>query len=341
MRLAVVVIAALAIMTSACAALYPRSDAARSTRDTSPSPGAGPQINPPDVELSAPSSNAVWALVDNVHLYRSVDRGQHWKERPGPAYPSRFLSFVDDREGWVLSPGSAATQCEQAAATIWHTVDAGTTWQQLAADGIAGTHCKNGIWFSDSKHGFLAAWDPNHRPTVYRTSDGGATWAASTLQDPAYYKSSPGGFTLEVDWIKQLGGTTYLEAYGIQDDPSLPHDNQFVLKSTDGGASWDYVTKVPSRLVVMVTEMRWLDFTSPGSAMESLNDGQQFHQYMSDFTNDAPSATKLVFADTNVGYAVGAGRLQRTLDGGAHWEQLEAPGVVVVTPAASPSPAPA
>jgi photosystem II stability/assembly factor-like uncharacterized protein len=218
---------------------------------------------------------------------------------------------------------------------IWHTVDGGVTWQQLPTQGIGASQCPNGIWFVDARHGFVSAWDPNHQPTVYRTSDGGDSWAATTLQDPAYFKSQPGGFTLEVDWIRPFGSTLYLEAFGRQNDPNLPPENQFVLKSTDGGASWSLVTKVPSRAVVMVTESRWLDYTSPGQAMESVNGGQQFHPYASDFDL---TATQLVFADANVGYAVGPGSVQQTTNGGAHWVRLATPGTAPSTTSPSPSP---
>ena len=321
---------------------FGRGAAASSSRVTTPSPTANPIVLPGGAQFSAPSTNVVWALANYDHLYRSTDQGNHWEQRPMPAQfgvrPS--ISFIDDHEGWLLAPGSPTTQCEAADSAIWHTKDAGATWQQVRGAGIAiaQNQCKHGIWFTDARRGFVAASDPNHRPTVYRTSDGGDTWAATTLPDPAYFKSSPGGFTLQVDWIREFGGTLYLEAFGSQDRPDIPHDNQFVLKSTDGGVSWTYVTKVPSRSIVIITETRWLDFTAPGQPMESTNGGQQFHQYASDL--DA-AATQFVFADANVGYATGETTLQRTVDGGSHWVLISVPGVPVVQPSpTSPRPSP-
>ena len=339
----VLALAAVAVMASACAALHPPSSRAASTgRAVTSSPSAGPVTQASTVELSAQSANVVWALVDHLHLHRSTDAGDHWQQPPMPAQLGvrPVVTFLDDHEGWLLAPGSPTTQCGQEDAAVWHTTDAGSTWQQLAVHGPAPSQCTNGIWFFDSKHGFLSAWDQNHRPTVYRTADGGNSWAATTLQDPAYFQSAPGGFTLQVDWMKQFGSTLYLEAFGSQDRPGIPHDNQFVLKSTDGGASWTYVTKVPSREVVLVSEMRWLDFTAQGQAMESLNGGQQFHQYASDFATDSPDATQFVFAGANVGYASGSGLLQRTLDGGAHWTRLAAPRAPLPssTPSVPPGP---
>jgi photosystem II stability/assembly factor-like uncharacterized protein len=332
MRSRLLAILAVGLMATACAALHPPTSSASGPRVESPSP----TINPTEVGLSAPSADVVWALVDYVYLYRSGDKGSHWEARP---MPSEFgvrpaISFIDDHEGWLLAKGSPTTQCQAQLADIWHTTDAGATWQNLGAR-VDKTQCKNGIWFFDAKHGFVSAWDQNRQPTVYRTADGGDHWAFTTLQDPAYFQSQRGGFTLQVDWMKQLGSTLYLEALGSQDRPDIPHDNQFILRSTDGGASWTYVTKTPSRAVVVITESRWLDFTAPAQAFESVNGGQQFHQYASDFNTDAPGSTQFVFADAHTGYASGAGRLQRTLDGGLHWTRFATPGV-----SAAPTPTP-
>jgi photosystem II stability/assembly factor-like uncharacterized protein len=287
----------------------------------SPSPAPGSTL----IWLSAPSAAVVWALVDYNHLYRSTDQGNHWELRSVFAGPLRAVSFLNDQQGWLLGSGPV-TDCEGSASII-HTTDGGSTWQDWQATGISPSQCKRGIWFVDDAHGFVAASDSESRPTIYRTSSGG--WAATTLQDPAYFRSRPGGFTLQVDWVKKLGGTLYLEAFGKQDTPGVPVDNQFILASTDEGATWRYVTKTPSRSVVMVTELRWLDFTTPDQPMESTNGGQQFHPYTSDFDS---ASTQLMFTDANVGYAWGPALIQKTTDGGAHWTRLLAPGTAPPLP---------
>jgi photosystem II stability/assembly factor-like uncharacterized protein len=148
-----------------------------------------------------------------------------------------------------------------------------------------------------------------------------AHWAASTLPDPPDFKSAPAGFELSIEWLKASGATIYLEVYGAQDGPI--HDRHYIFSSTDGGATWRWLMKVASASVVMVTPSRWLDFSVPGLPMESINGGQQFHQFTSDLDLRSPS-TQFVFADANVGYASGVrGDLHRTLDGGAHWEMIK------------------
>jgi photosystem II stability/assembly factor-like uncharacterized protein len=300
-----------------------------------------PIAMPTSAQLVAPSTNVVWVLVDYVGLYRSTDQGAHWELRPMPAEfgVTPWISFIDDHEGWLLAPGSPTTQCQQAQAAIWHTSDAGASWQNLSVGGIAEGQCKEHIWFVDSRRGFISAWDDNHQPTVYFTGDGGRTWTASTLPDPPDFKTLPGGFTLRVDWVKGFDRALYLEASGRQGAgtpyPDVP-DRQYIFVSTDGGAAWSWKQKVASRYIVMVSEMRWLQLVVPGQSYESTNGGQQFHQYDSYFNTDTPAGgPQIVFADAQVGYAEGRGSLQRTVDSGAHWVRITTPGT-----ASTPTPAP-
>src|SRR5689334_18675629 len=116
------------LATSACAALHP-SGAASGARVASPAPTSVPSGS--TIQLSAPSSGVLWAFVDYRELYRSMDQGSSWQHFPIPDQPGvrPVVSFVDDDEGWLLAPGSPTTQCEQANAAVWHTADAGKTWQ--------------------------------------------------------------------------------------------------------------------------------------------------------------------------------------------------------------------
>lgn len=311
----------------------------------SPPPGPSPSQSPPAVnlpgtaQLVAPSTNVVWVLMDYDALFRSTDRGNTLEKRslPAPFGGIRpVISFINDGEGWLLAPGVPATQCEEATAEVWHTTDGAATWHHLNLSGIAKSQCKDGIWFVDEKHGFITAADPNSPPTVYRTSDGGSSWTASTLPDPPDFKSSAGGFVLTAQWIKPFGSTLYLEASNFQTDPTT--SRQYIFSSADG-ASWAWRQKVPPRSPVMVTETRLLLLTGPGAPQESTNGGQQWHPYQTDLVLDSSEfgGNQIVFADATVGYANGGGLLKLTVDGGAHWMRIQTPGVV---PSLSPSPTP-
>jgi photosystem II stability/assembly factor-like uncharacterized protein len=311
------------------------------TRLSSPAPSPTmvpqePVLLPSGAQLMAPSTNVVWVLVENRLLFRSSDKGKTWEKRYSPVQQAAYspvITFIDDHEGWVLA-GLSETGCNGAGAEVFHTTDGAATWHSIALvssrplhteSGIAYTQCKDRIYFVDSTHGFLTAWDDNDHPTIYRTVDGGKSWSGSTLPDPPDFKTSPGGFTLRAGWVKRFGNTIYVQAWGKQAG-DIP-DRQYMFRSTDGGATWSWMTKVPPRSIVMVTESRWLQLLIPGQSSESINGGQQWHPYESDFSTDTPvGRPQIVFADSQVGYAEGRGALQLTVDGGLHWERIATPG---------------
>ena len=332
MTVVALTVTSVAILVAARRLGHSNGVAASGARAVAPTINPSPIVWATNVQLVAPSTNVVWALVSYDHLYRSTDQGNHWEQRPMPA--GQVVSFVDDHEGWLLD-SERSSQCDQRPAQIWHTTDAGQMWQQLDARGIAPSQCKTGMWFFDLKHGFVGAWDASHAATIYRTADGGSTWAATTLvPNPPNFQSQQGGVGYEVAWIKQFGSNLYLAAYGTP----------YLYRSSDGGASWQWFTKEQSNSLVMVTETRWLDLSMPGQSMESVDGGRAFGPYASDFTADEPKSTRFVFADALVGYASAASALiQRTLDGGRHWSHIATPGASASrspAPHVSPSPIP-
>jgi photosystem II stability/assembly factor-like uncharacterized protein len=297
----------------------------------SPAASAGPAVTasptilaspiplPTIAEFDAPSSSVVWAFVGGLELFRSTDRGETWQQRPLPSDPGpkAGVSFVDDAQGWLLSRGSSATQCQAEVATIWHTIDTGATWQRMDTQGIADAQCKSGLSFVDPTHGFLVASDPNHPPVIYRTADGGRTWAASRpLTDPPGFTSQPVGFTLTAGRMRSFGSTLLVPV------------GSYVFRSTDGGASWSYLASAPNHTgsIAFVTATRWLSLIVPGQSEETLDAGATWHAYASDYDQAAPVAPDVVFSDSAVGYATMRGGLQRTLDGGLHWSSLHTPG---------------
>src|SRR2546427_3402074 len=188
-------VALLTIVMLAAACAFPAqvaSPSASNPPSASPSPVATtvppvatasptPISLPTSAHLSASVGNVVWVLVGELLLFRSVNRGDAWEQRGLPSAaasvsgPLKELSFVNDHEGWVSIAGSPATQCQQQSLRIWHTTDAGVSYQQIpetgsivgsAPSGNSGAQCKNGVSFSDPLHGFLGAWDPNRAPGI-------------------------------------------------------------------------------------------------------------------------------------------------------------------------------
>jgi len=273
---------------------------------------------PTFARLAAPSSSVVWALVGGLELFQSTDRGDTWHQRPLPSSPAaEWISFADDRQGWIMSSGSPAGQCQVQLVRIWHTADAGATWQRLDATGIRDAQCKSGLSFVDPTHGFMVAWDQDHMPVVYRSGDGGRTWTPSQpLPDPPGFTSQPGGFTPMPGQVHAFGAALLVSA------------GRYVFRSTDGGATWSYLAATPegSASIAFVTATRWLELIVPGQSRETRDAGASWHAYASDYSQAAPVAPEVVFADAQVGYATVRGGLKRTADGGLHWVALHTPG---------------
>jgi hypothetical protein len=304
-----------------------------------------PIVLPTTAELSAPSKDVVWALVASTLLFRSTDRGATWEQRTLPPRAGGgnppVLSFVDADNGWYFVGGVPETQCNGAGAEVWRTTDGAATWQLVAQvqwtqpphtdSGIAYAQCKDGLSFIDPTHGFLGGWDPNHRPTVYRTSDGGKTWSASTLPDPPGFVSQAGGSTLRLRLVKGFGGTLL----ALADANRAP---AYVFRSTDGGATWAYLATANggSTYPAFVTATRWLVIYNDGSGQETTDAGKSWHPFSTDYADAAGVASTFTFADASIGYGTVRGGIKRTADGGSHWMRIATPG----TPAPSSAPFP-
>jgi photosystem II stability/assembly factor-like uncharacterized protein len=334
--LAVVValaIAALGVVLVARQALAPgRAILPSASSVASPSPTAIPM--PTWAQLSAPSTEVVWVFVADTVVFRSMDRGATWEQRSLPSThgggrPAE-ISFVDANQGWYSTGGSPETQCNAAGTEIWRTKDGAANWQQVAvvpgSSGIADSQCKEGLSFIDPANGFLAASDPNHRPTIYRTSDGGRTWTGANLPDPPGFITQPGGFSLHAGLVKGFGGTLLVPAWGMQDGDQVT--TEYAYRSIDGGTTWTYLARTRDGInnVTFVSASRWLELITPGQSVETTDSGKTWHSYPSEYSQAAPVAPQIVFGDPLVGYATVRGSIQRTIDGGVHWTYLKTPG---------------
>jgi photosystem II stability/assembly factor-like uncharacterized protein len=304
--------------------------AASGARQASPSPsGKGGDIVylPTDVQLSVPAADTVWALVAGRLLFVSTDHGDNFKPASLPAgVPASSISFADWARGWLLSAASPQTQCDGQQVMLFATVDGAGTWRRLSPRGIAQAQCKTDISFVDATHGFISAWDDNHPPTIYRTADGGLTWAAATLPNPPGFTGEPAGFELRAGAVRRLGPDLLVVASGM--NARQGKANSFVFRSVDGGATWNAVATLPTMSgLALVTESRWLLIGNDGTARETVDAGRTWHAFATDYQDAAGVASVFDFGDANVGFGTVRGTIYRTVDGGRHWSKMETPGV--------------
>ena len=296
-----------------------------------PNPAASPTTSPAPIalptvaQLSAPSSTVVWALVAGTRLFRSLDRGDTWVERSlPPGLANIEVSFADDTIGVLLSRGSPASSCQTQTTSIWKTLDAAASWQQVPTAGIADAMCKRGLASGDPSRAFFTAYGPNSGPVIYRTVDLGRTWTASRpLPDPPGFTfTTPGGVVILPGLPHAFGSVVLVEAQGYGEQ------KRYIFRSTDGGATFTYASTVPSTegSVVIVNAARWLVIGPSNQSRQTLDGGASWQPYSTDYSQAAPIAPEIVFGHTDIGYATARGGIQRTVDAGAHWTTIKTPG---------------
>jgi photosystem II stability/assembly factor-like uncharacterized protein len=216
------------------------------------------------------------------------------------------------------------TQCQTQPATLWRTRDGAVSWQKPDAVGLAPAQCKSSVAFVDADHGYIPTYDETSAPRIYRTADGGQTWAASSpLADPPGFVTGPNGKTLRPDTVADFGSVLFADLLGFNDSGRF-----YVYRSTDRGATWSFASTAPVQGVgvTLVTSTRWLQVIAPSASQETTNAGASWHAFGSDYQQAAPTAPQIVFGDANTGYATVRAGLARTTDGGLHWTTIKTPG---------------
>jgi photosystem II stability/assembly factor-like uncharacterized protein len=143
----------------------------------------------------------------------TFDGGESWQmPREGAGVGTRLfgLHFLDEREGWATGP-----------AEVLHTVDGGLTWTRLGEKSSAGGDVGGrAIRFVDPLNGWLAG----QHARLWRTRDGGGTWARVPVPLTAKSTASP-PYLFGMTWVGISQGWIVGE-FGT------------ILHTTDGGSSW-------------------------------------------------------------------------------------------------------
>jgi photosystem II stability/assembly factor-like uncharacterized protein len=177
---------------------------------------------------SAVAEPVGWSVgaAQNGHgtIVHSTDGGATWT-RQGLGQIANVdmqgVTAVDANTAWVVGYSDGY-------ATIYRTTDGGTTWSRTGDSGTLPNVdlCKVTAWGADS------VWAAG-TGAILHSSDGGTTW---TNQCPAEYASN------NIQGIWTPDGQTIWAGGKEQYDPVSGKSYALVLKSTDGGQSWQRQT---------------------------------------------------------------------------------------------------
>lgn len=304
-----------------------------------------PSTLPPSKTPGAPgSSNMVG------RTYRTQDGGAHWHllDRPvdwqNPMLSGAFL--LTPEEGWRISGR------ELAPIIVQHTIDGGDHWTTVGTV-PAGASLGSDLTFTDRQTGWLTAngsksyaWDANGKPIpstppaalLWVTRDGGQTWAPVDLPLPS--EAAANDVRLEAPVFFGKDGLLEFEVNGPP--PTLPPNlsqppttqswmHSYMLQSHDGGRSWGELEQTPGGLqqggALFFDARHWLLSRGPDIA-ETLDAGKSW-------TTRQVLASGLSFSFAPWNYIdgktvwsqVGADRLVRSTDGGAHWTAVTPPAI--------------
>jgi hypothetical protein len=157
------------------------------------------------------STEAGWA-VGTHSVLATLDGGAHWAALPEPCPLIRSVHFVSPDVGFAVAGGCNVTdfgpEAPEVAGVVMVTSDGGRSWRVLPAPAGAQTIC-----FSDPRDGWLGAGG-----RLYRTTDGGHSWAQATAGVTPASAGSP--YTM----IVQCAGTG--SAWALDTGPGAASSQQ-------------------------------------------------------------------------------------------------------------------
>jgi xyloglucan-specific exo-beta-1,4-glucanase len=219
---------------------------------------ASDPVDPNRVYLAAGTYTNAWTS-QNGAILRSTDRGATWQRsdlpfKVGGNMPGRGMGerlAVDPNRNSVLYFGAPSGQ------GLWRSTDSGVTWAKVTSFPNAGTYIQdpadpNGylndiigvVWVTFDKRSAtpgtttqtIYAGVADLGTSVYRSTDGGATWSALSGQ--------PTGLMPHKGVLDHAGGYLYL-AYSNKGGP-YDGDAGDVWKYNTATGAWTLISPVPS-----------------------------------------------------------------------------------------------
>jgi photosystem II stability/assembly factor-like uncharacterized protein len=188
--------------------------------------------------LQNTKDGATW-LFSRDHVYRSTDGGGHW----GDASP-RVVGFggpdiayaLDAQQAWIAVPSQTGQGLD--GVTFYRTTDGGANWVRFGSVPIAGSRLSQ-LTFVDSTHGWLLlslglGRVADEAVSVWRTTDGGSSWAEVARSAALQKIESPG----QLPPACEKNGITFKNDLTGWVTAACAGGHAFLYRTTDGGHTW-------------------------------------------------------------------------------------------------------
>ena len=273
-------------------------------------------------------------------LLQSTDYGVTWNNVTssvvGLGSTVYDIIFSDANVGYLISIG------------LWKTTDGGANWESKSTglDGIL-----YGVNYSDASNIYTVG----QRGTVFNSTDAGESWNATNVSteylrtitfdgsnilvggdNGTLVKSPDNGanYDNKFQFVTQelLREVKFVDAntgYACGGSTSSADSLGFLLKTTDGGATWN---QMPQNFTLQVysfampTPTIWYAGTGNNKMFKTTDAGTTWNEQTQPITGTTHDFYEIAFADADNGYAVGAsGHIIKTTDGGTNWTELTSP----------------
>lgn len=245
-----------------------------------------------------------WCCGNTGIILRTEDGGATWIEQEAPANNTYYgIFFTDQDMGWSCGFGGK----------IIHTEDGGSTW--VSQESGSTTYLYD-LFFMNADTGWVIGGDNgtfpssiSHREVLF-TTNGGQDWTTQHYLNNA-------------SLLRSVHFSSFNNGYAVGESGTI-------LKTTDGGTTWDEVMYDQSyhfndvfvmnnSIVFVVGDFLGLPHTSV--LFKTTNGGTD---WTSQSFGEDESLSSIWFADGNNGWAVGGGSsnegiILRTMDGGINW----------------------
>ena len=263
-----------------------------------------------------------WISITNleeIEIYHTLDGGKNWDKRIVPKQEIFSLQsfFINSKTGWIL--GETEPAMGRSDKTILRTNRNGNDWETATSPHLPRGGYPTGISFSNERNGYITyPYYLDEFIPVYKTIDGGESWALLKLEEPTAYTPSNGYNSSAFPPVFSEDGQRgilLVRFISTEESVYVPY------VTDDGGETWNDIKGV-------FAQYSWFLNPSVGWAIDyyqnilyMTKDGAE--NWISIYPNiDLNNTYYIQFISAEIGWAI-LDEVYKTIDGGKTWERVK------------------